>query len=153
MDYNLKVACDAITTPPQVTCKVFEDNQSYIAAAESQKPLARTKHIAIKYYYFQSLVDNGIININHVDAKKQLTDILTKRVKDSQFLKLWHALMGLQKLTSQYEMRECENMWFHIVTLLTSRDACAHARVIASKMLPRVSLCRIYLVRTSFIMQ
>ena len=67
---DLKVACDITTNPPQVTCKVFEDNQSCIAVAESKKPLASTKHIAIKHHQFRSLVDNGTININYIDTKK-----------------------------------------------------------------------------------
>ena len=67
---DLSVACDIITTPPLVIYKVFEDNQSCIVVAESKQPLVRTKHIAIKYYHFCSLVDKGTIKINYMDTKK-----------------------------------------------------------------------------------
>ena len=91
---DLKVACDVITTPPIITCKVFEDNQSCIAVAESKKPPARTKHIAIKYHHFRNLVDNKVIKISYIDTKKQLADILTKPIETNQFFKLRFMLLG-----------------------------------------------------------
>ena len=91
---DLEVACNVITTPPTVTCKVFEDNQSCIAVAESKKPPTRTKHIAIKYHHFRNLVDNGAIKINYIDTKKQLADTLTKPIESNQFFKLRFMLMG-----------------------------------------------------------
>ena len=66
---DLKVACDAVTTPPEVSCKVFKDNQSCIAITESKKLSTRANHVAIKHHYFRSLVDKGTIRIVHVDAK------------------------------------------------------------------------------------
>ena len=91
---DLKVACDVITTPPEVSCRVFEDNQSCIAVAESKKPPARTKHIAIKYHHFRNLVDKGTIRMSHVDTKNQVADIFTKPIEDNQFFKLRCMLMG-----------------------------------------------------------
>ena len=38
---------------PQIKCKVFEDNESCIALARSQKFSPRTRHIAIKYHHFR----------------------------------------------------------------------------------------------------
>ena len=37
---------------PEVFCKVFEENQIYIAVAESIKLSRRTNHITIKYHHF-----------------------------------------------------------------------------------------------------
>ena len=91
---DLKVNCSVVDTPPQVHCEVFEDNQSCIAVAESRKPPARTKHIAIKYHHFRSLVDNKTIRIRYIDTKKQLADLLTKQIEDNQFFKLRFMLMG-----------------------------------------------------------
>ena len=67
---DLKVACDAITTPPKVSCKVFEDNQSCITIAESKMPFTHTKYIMIKCHHFYGLVNNSTINIKYVDIKK-----------------------------------------------------------------------------------
>ena len=91
---DLHVACDVITTPPIVTCKVFEENQSTIVVAGSEKPLARTKHIAIKNHHFQNLVNDTIVKIKYIDTKKQLADILTNPIETGQFFKLRSMLMG-----------------------------------------------------------
>merc|ERR1712194_490993 len=91
---DLSVTCDVITAPPLATCKAFEDNQSFIVVAESKKPPERTKHIALKCHQFCSLVDEKIININCVDAKKKLADTLTKPIEANQFLKLRQMLIG-----------------------------------------------------------
>ena len=80
---DLKVNCDAVDTPPKVYCKVSKDNQSCIIVAESKKLPARTKHIAIKYHYFRSLVNNKTIRIKYIDTKKQLANILTKPIENN----------------------------------------------------------------------
>ena len=68
---DLKVACNVINTPPKVYYNVFEDNQSCIAVAESKKPPARTKHIAIKYHHFRSLVNKKVIRIKYIDTNNR----------------------------------------------------------------------------------
>ena len=45
---------------PEVFCKVFQDNQSFIDVADSNKFSLRTKNIAIKYHYLQILVQNRL---------------------------------------------------------------------------------------------
>jgi len=87
-------SCAVINTPPNVFCKVFEDNKSCIAVAESKKPPARTKHIAIKYHHFRGLVENKVIRIHYVDTKEQIADLLTKPIESSQFFKLRYMLMN-----------------------------------------------------------
>ena len=91
---ELSIACDVITNPPLVTCKVFEDNQSYIAVAESKKLPERTKHIAIKCHHLRSLVDKKIIKINYVDTKKKLANTLKNPIEFNKLFKLRHVLMG-----------------------------------------------------------
>ena len=51
---------------PDFYCKVWEDNQSCIKMATSQKFTPRTKHIALKYHHFKRYVENGRIQINYV---------------------------------------------------------------------------------------
>ena len=92
---NLKVTCDVVNNLPEVTCRVFEDNQSCISVADQSKnPPALTKNIAIKHHHFRSHVDDEVIKINYVDTKKQLADILTKPIDEVQFSKLRHMIMG-----------------------------------------------------------
>ena len=80
---DLKVTCNVIITPPTVTYKKFEDNQSCIEVVESKNPLTRTKNVAIKHHHFLNLVDNGFIKISCIDTKKQLIDVLNKPIESN----------------------------------------------------------------------
>ena len=73
---------------PEVFCKLFKDNQIYIAVAESNKFSARTKRITIKYHHFQIFAQNNIISICNIDKQEQTADIFTKRLDESLFMYL-----------------------------------------------------------------
>ena len=79
---------------PLIKCRVWEDNQSCIAVATSQKAPLRTKHIALKYHFFRSYVIRKEVQIDHINTHLQLADILTKPVEDGQYFKLRYLLMG-----------------------------------------------------------
>ena len=72
---------------PDFFCKVWEDNQSCLAMATTQKFSPRTKHIALKYHHFRSFVDgpNPRIQINYIHTKSQQADIFTKPVRSDLF--------------------------------------------------------------------
>ena len=55
---------------------------------------SRTKHIAIKYHHFCKYVDQGVIEVNSVNTKKQTADIFTKPLDDSLFIDLRSKLWG-----------------------------------------------------------
>ena len=57
---------------------MFKDNKSYITFTESKELPAQTKYIAIKYYYFQGLVNNKVIRISYIKTKDQIANILKK---------------------------------------------------------------------------
>ena len=80
--------------PPDFHCTVWEDNQSCIAMATSQKISPRTKHIALKYHHFRSYVMNKKVRINYVHTESQEADIFTKPVKNELFPKLRYLLCG-----------------------------------------------------------
>ena len=63
---------------PDLHCKVFENNQSYIAITESSKLFTRTKHIALKYHHFKSYVDSKRLRIIYTCSEDQLAEILKK---------------------------------------------------------------------------
>ena len=67
---DLKVACNVVTTLPEVLCEIFKDNQSCVDVFESKKLPARIKHITIKYHYFRSLVYKGTIKIYLIISNK-----------------------------------------------------------------------------------
>ena len=64
---------------PKFHCKVFEDNNSCIAIATSNRFSPRTKHIAIKYHHFQHYVKQKLVTILPIDKKEQLADIFLSR--------------------------------------------------------------------------
>ncbi len=76
--------------PPNFYCKVWDDNQSCIMMATSQKFMPQTKHIALKYHHFKKYAESGEILINYIHKKMQQADILTKPVKIELFSKLWY---------------------------------------------------------------
>ena len=66
-------------------CIIFEDNNGYIELAKCSRLRPRTKHIAIKYYYFRSKVANSIVKILPIDTNNQIADIFTKALPKEQF--------------------------------------------------------------------
>ena len=52
----------------ELFCKVFEDNQSFIAFAWYKKLSPRAKHIAIKYHHLRSFVQNNVIRMCYIDT-------------------------------------------------------------------------------------
>ena len=71
---------------PEVFCKVFEDIQSCIAVAESNRFSPRTKHIAIKYHHFQCFVQKKIIEILYIDTREQTAEVFTKPLDEALFI-------------------------------------------------------------------
>ncbi|GFH59556.1 hypothetical protein CTEN210_16032 [Chaetoceros tenuissimus] len=63
---------------PNVKCTLFEDNVGAETLAKAPKMTPRTKHIAIKYHNFGEAVKSGVLKIERVDTKEQLTDIFMK---------------------------------------------------------------------------
>lgn len=82
------------TKKPIFHCKVFEDDNSCISIAKSQKFSPRTKHIALKYHHFRRFVKDNIIDILPIDTKEQLADIFTKPLDESLFIYLREKLIG-----------------------------------------------------------
>ena len=55
----------------EVFCKVFKDNNSCTAVADSNKLSPRTKNIAIKYHHFLIFVQKKIIRICYIYTREQ----------------------------------------------------------------------------------
>ena len=66
---------------------VFEDNQATILLASTNPPklTPRSKHIAIKYHWFRSHIQEGYIEILYISSIKQRADILTKVLTEAKF--------------------------------------------------------------------
>ena len=77
-----------------LTKKVHEDNQSCIRMAMSEKFTPRTRHIALKYHHFRSLLKAEKLQLNYCRTEDQKADILTKPLPDEIFFKLRYMLNG-----------------------------------------------------------
>ena len=85
---------DVKVASPQVTCKVFEDNEGALELARFPKMRPRTKHINQMYHHFRSHVAKGEIEIFPIDTKVQIGDMFTKPLPKEQFRRLRLKLMG-----------------------------------------------------------
>ncbi len=80
--------------PPQIKCKVFEDNTSCITVAKAPSMTPRTKHLALKYHFFRAFIKNGSISIHYITSAEQTADILTKPLSGELFCYLRDKIMG-----------------------------------------------------------
>ena len=51
---------------PKMKCKIFEDNESCIVMAKSNRFSPCTKHIALKYHHFRRFAEEKIVSIEHI---------------------------------------------------------------------------------------
>jgi len=86
-----------LPVPPGTLLKstIFEDNMGCLQLATIPKMTPRSKHIAVKYFWFRLQVgpDKGI-TIVKCDTKDMLADIFTKGLAFDQFAVLRELLMG-----------------------------------------------------------
>jgi hypothetical protein len=91
---------ELVTSQPQITCQIFEDNAGAIELAKLPKLRPRTKHLAIQYHHFRSWTVKGLngeaprIKINYISTALQEADIMTKPLAKQQFESLRKRLCG-----------------------------------------------------------
>jgi hypothetical protein len=81
--------------PSIIRSTCFEDNNGALGLALTPCMTPCTKHIAVKYHFFKSMIgeDKGII-IHHVDSALQKADIFTKGLTQETFESIHKLLMG-----------------------------------------------------------
>ena len=80
--------------PPNIICKVFEDNSGALQMANIHKYRPRTKHLNVKLHHFRRYVNEGKINILPIESANQQADYLTKPVRIDVLSKLRKLVMG-----------------------------------------------------------
>lgn len=64
------------------------DNTSAIKLSRNPVFHGRCKHIGVRFHFLRDLVNEGMIELEHVGTKEQFADILTKPLNREVFLKL-----------------------------------------------------------------
>ena len=75
---------------------LFEDNTSCISIAESEGLNQRTKHIDVRHHYIRDMVQENIIQIEHLGTDDMLADFFTKALPVARFLEL-RSRIGLRR--------------------------------------------------------
>ena len=72
-----------IVLPMVIKC----DNQGAVFLARNESS-TRTKHVDVRHHFIRDLVEQGIIQLEHVNTKENAADMLTKNLPAEQFEKL-----------------------------------------------------------------
>ena len=81
--------------------QIWEDNQGAIALAKNAGYNSRTKHIDIKHHFTRENVENGKVQVDYVDTKNQLADLLTKAL-GTKTLKFLCEKSGIKKKVAMH---------------------------------------------------
>jgi hypothetical protein len=73
---------------------IYEDNQSTIHMVNHGNDKGRTKHIDIRYHYIREKVADRSILIEYLPSLLMISDILTKPLTGSFFLRLKDRILG-----------------------------------------------------------
>ena len=67
---------------------IHEDNNGVIAISESKRCSSRTKHIAVKHFLVQEMVQDKTVIVVRCDTNKNLADILTKALPPQKHMEM-----------------------------------------------------------------
>jgi len=79
---------DEMTTGQELPFLVHEDNTGAIFMVQNTQVGTRTKHIDVKYHFSKDLVEEGKMKVVYVNSKSNYADLLTKNVREEDFLRL-----------------------------------------------------------------
>ena len=83
----LRQLLSELTTTPEISTTIFEDNQSTIAMTRNPQFHGRSKHIEIKYHFIREHVDLGNIKLSYCPSGDMTADMLTKGLNRENFCK------------------------------------------------------------------
>lgn len=83
-----------VTVHSRIKSTVFEDNSGCLKLAMTKRLTPRTRHIAVKYFWFLEKIDQGLAEVVKVDTKLQKADIFTKSLQPQPFISIRKLLCG-----------------------------------------------------------
>ena len=66
-------------------CRVFNDNQGAIKICQDLASVRRTRHLELKFYNVQQLVEGEKISVHYLPTSQMIADILTKGLPKTRF--------------------------------------------------------------------
>jgi hypothetical protein len=80
---------------PMDSAVIYQDNKSTINLAEKGRSTSeRTRHVNIRYFFIHDRIKSGEVEIKHMPTGEMLSDILTKPLQGTLFLKLRAELLN-----------------------------------------------------------
>jgi hypothetical protein len=73
-------AMDEVGYPQPKPALLWNDNAGAIALTKNAKHNSRVKHIDIRYHYIRERVEEGDIEVRHVNSANNLADMFTKQL-------------------------------------------------------------------------
>ncbi|KAI3753296.1 hypothetical protein L2E82_25346 [Cichorium intybus] len=80
---------------------LFRDSQSAIRICHNPVQHSKTKHIALRYHFIKSHVEEGNIEVHFVHTTEQLADIFTKALNEEAFTRIVRGLGMIDGSTLQ----------------------------------------------------
>jgi len=76
---------------------LFQDNQSTIKLLTDESYHAKTKHIDVRFHFIRELITNGVVTPEYLPTSEMPSDLLTKPLPRTSFLRLRPAVLGPDK--------------------------------------------------------
>lgn len=86
--------------------KIRVDNQSAIKLSVNPEFHARTKHIELRHHYVRELVEDGQVELEYINTKENIADMLTKGLPRPQHEYLIEAI-GMKRCIETSDAGEC----------------------------------------------
>ena len=89
--------CEELHRPLKLPAIILEDNQPVIdLSKELSSRVKKCKHFLMLVNFIREQVANGLVQIQKVDTKDNIADILTKIISGSEFVRKANLLLGLE---------------------------------------------------------
>ena len=73
---------------------IFEDSLGAIYLTKNSQISQRTKHIDVRHHVIRTLIDKKVLDVNFVKSRMNISDVMTKNVKEDLFLKHEKSING-----------------------------------------------------------
>ena len=98
------------------------DNQAAISFCKNSVHHERSKHIDTRFHHIRECIEEGLIEVQHVNTKDQLADIFTKSLGRQKFIEM-RRKVGVQEVKSSNKIKEVNVEVNHVVSLGLGKKA------------------------------